>query len=174
MADTVITVGLIVAAGIIITDFGERNFFLRWCRAPQPAQYEVASGEVKTLFSDCTSPVLKTKMHPSLISFEPRPPNLRMIGRLLIFPPVQIFHGTAFQGKDTLPLSGLTPKSFGALSQPQAHIILSKTWALRRTMTTPILSVGKGRGQKFEQLAQVYQAKNRSRPRNLNWGHSDS
>lgn len=49
------------------------------------------------------------------------------------------FHGLAIQGKDTLPLSGLTPKSFSVLSQPQARIILSKTWALRITMTTHIL-----------------------------------
>lgn len=33
VADMVITVVIVVAASVIITIFGERNFFLSWCRA---------------------------------------------------------------------------------------------------------------------------------------------
>lgn len=50
----VITVVTVVAASVIITIFGERNFF--WAGAGlQPAQYESASEEATTLFSDCIS-----------------------------------------------------------------------------------------------------------------------
>lgn len=49
-----------------------------------------------------------------------------------------MLHGLAIQGEDTR-LSGLTPNSFSALSQPQSHIILSKTLGLKKKYDYPHL-----------------------------------
>lgn len=51
----VITVVTIVAASVIITIFGERNFFFLTGAGLQPPRHASASEEVKTLFSDSIS-----------------------------------------------------------------------------------------------------------------------